>query len=38
MLERFYKTDGNKVTGLPAYSLYKVAKREWASRSAAFTA
>ena len=31
MLERFYKTDGNKVTGLLAYSLYKVAKREWAT-------
>lgn len=31
MLERFYKTDGNKVTGLLAYALYKVAKREWAT-------
>ena len=31
LLERFHRPDVNKVTGLLAYALYKVAKREWAT-------
>jgi hypothetical protein len=29
LFEKFYDTDEDKVRGLIAYGLYKIAKREW---------